>query len=122
LKEEQKAMDRIEDEDGGEKRFEKKGKARDHDRVRGRKPGIHKVEPKMARSRPKMRGTSRFRTIVTRCQLRYQSNSPSAGKLNYSPSILPNKPIRTLFYVPGSSQKMIDKAWTLQADNIVHLL
>ena len=28
-------------------------------------------------------------------------------------------PRRTLFYVPGSSQKMIDKAWTLQADNIV---
>jgi hypothetical protein len=27
--------------------------------------------------------------------------------------------VRTLFYVPGSSQKMIDKAWTLTPDNIV---
>jgi hypothetical protein len=29
------------------------------------------------------------------------------------------KPKRALFYVPGSSQKMIDKAWTLHVDNIV---
>ena len=28
-------------------------------------------------------------------------------------------PKRTLFYVPGSSQKMIDKAWSLEVDNIV---
>src|SRR6202035_4997916 len=27
--------------------------------------------------------------------------------------------IRTLFYVPGSSEKMINKAWTLIPDNIV---
>jgi hypothetical protein len=27
--------------------------------------------------------------------------------------------IRTLFYVPGSSEKMIAKAWTLTPDNIV---
>src|SRR5277367_864315 len=30
-------------------------------------------------------------------------------------------PKRTLFYVPGSSQKMIDKAWSLEVDNIVRL-
>jgi hypothetical protein len=30
-------------------------------------------------------------------------------------------PKRTLFYVPGSSQKMIDKAWSLEVDNIVSL-
>lgn len=33
----------------------------------------------------------------------------------------PQKPTRSLFYVPGSSQKMIDKAWTLTPDNIVFL-
>ena len=32
------------------------------------------------------------------------------------------KPKRALFYVPGSSQKMIDKAWTLDVDNIVYAL
>ena len=32
------------------------------------------------------------------------------------------KPQRALFYVPGSSQKMIDKAWTLDVDNIVYAL
>lgn len=32
------------------------------------------------------------------------------------------KPKRALFYVPGSSQKMIDKAWTLDVDNIVYSL
>jgi len=35
--------------------------------------------------------------------------------------VYPQKPIRSLFYVPGSSQKMIDKAWTLTPDNIVPL-
>jgi len=29
------------------------------------------------------------------------------------------KPIRTLFYVPGSSLKMLEKAWQLEPDNIV---
>jgi hypothetical protein len=32
------------------------------------------------------------------------------------------KPKRALFYVPGSSQKMIDKAWTLDVDNIVYAI
>jgi hypothetical protein len=32
------------------------------------------------------------------------------------------KPKRALLYVPGSSQKMIDKAWTLDVDNIVYAL
>ena len=35
------------------------------------------------------------------------------------PLVKNEKPIRTLFYVPGSSLKMLDKAWTLQPDNIV---
>ena len=29
------------------------------------------------------------------------------------------KQIRSLFYVPGSSKKMLEKAWTLKVDNIV---
>lgn len=29
------------------------------------------------------------------------------------------KPVRTLFYVPGSSLKMLEKAWQLEPDNIV---
>jgi len=35
------------------------------------------------------------------------------------PAGIGKAPKRALFYVPGSSQKMIDKAWTLQVDNIV---
>src|SRR5579871_4140228 len=31
------------------------------------------------------------------------------------------KAVRTLFYVPGSSLKMLDKAWKLEPDNIVYI-
>jgi len=31
----------------------------------------------------------------------------------------PSKPVRSLFYVPGSSKRMLEKAWTLNVDNIV---
>lgn len=38
----------------------------------------------------------------------------------YYRKIIPSdKPIRTLLYVPGSSKKMLEKAWTLTPDNIV---
>lgn len=40
-------------------------------------------------------------------------------KLNDGIRTFESKPKRALFYVPGSSQKMIDKAWTLNVDNIV---
>lgn len=40
-------------------------------------------------------------------------------KLDYKPPTGGEAPKRALFYVPGSSQKMIDKAWTLEVDNIV---
>jgi hypothetical protein len=37
----------------------------------------------------------------------------------YHREVLEQKPVRTLMYVPGSSQKMLDKAWQLSPDNIV---
>jgi hypothetical protein len=43
----------------------------------------------------------------------------SGQRTNPQKAIKETKPVRTLFYVPGSSVKMIDKAWTLKPDNIV---
>jgi hypothetical protein len=54
------------------------------------------------------------RSAAPRHQLRSYQNiwlGPTKSSLD--------KPNRSLFYVPGSSQKMIDKAWTLKPDNIV---
>ena len=74
---------------------------------------------------------SRYTTPKIRSRRISQTPKPGeAGELDgFSPEELiqpdfsrRNKwvvPKRTLFYVPGSSQKMIDKAWSLEVDNIV---
>ena len=77
----------------------------------GRKHNMLRANTSMLRGRLPL---EIVRSVAPRYQLRSYQNTwlgPTKSSLD--------KPNRSLFYVPGSSQKMIDKAWTLKPDNIV---
>jgi len=62
---------------------------------------------------------SQLRLIPSRIQARSISDGNDIGNSTRRTRTPMPTPIRALFYVPGSSQKMIDKAWELRVDNIV---
>jgi hypothetical protein len=60
-----------------------------------------------------------LRRSIPQCNPQHSQRATYAGFGPVNSSL--DKPNRSLLYVPGSSQKMIDKAWTLEPDNIVQL-